>query len=334
MRRSGRRNASSRVVSGILGASLLSGVVACSDDRPAQPVIDTLGIRVGQGLFDGESFVEMESALGRHISLTVQFAGRRSQKDMNGSVFGLVAADSATMPEFADRLDLSITIPLGFGKANGKSSEGRAEIGSNLRAVADGEFDVAYQRVAERLVDGGFGDAVIRLGHEFNGEWAPWSAINNEEAYIAAWRHVHEIFRSVSTEFLFDWTAMRPDWVERGRLAYPGDDVVDIIGLDVYWRVPVGGDAWETDRWNRQYLSVLSDHLSFAIERGKPVSYPEWGLSGGDAAGFVEAMHAWFSELPAEGPGSLRYQAYFNSKEFALDRFPASQTAFLELFGS
>lgn len=319
------RRATAAVVVVALAAAACSG-----GDRP---VDSALGMKVGGGFFDGEAFVAAEEWLGQEIAWTVQFTGRRSQTDMNGSAFGLLADDSVDLPDFAERLSLSITVPLSFGSFNARTRTGRRLIAGGLSAVAAGEFDEAYGRVADRLIEAGYGDAVIRLGHEFNGEWAPWSSRTNEEAFIEAWRHVHGVFRAKSADFAFDWTAIRPAWIEWGRLAYPGDDYVDIVGLDVYWRVDRGSDAWDSAIWERDFLRVMRDHLAFAERHDKPVSYPEWGLSGADAPEFIEEMHEWLSNLETSGSGRLEYHAFFDSGgDFELTQVPLSRAAYRELF--
>lgn len=315
------------------GISIALLATACSSDP--DPADESLGMRVGGGLFDLESFEAVESELGTELHYTVQFTGRQSQKDMNGSAFGLLAADDADLPKVADRLNLSISVPLGFGRANAKSPEGRAAIAENLRLVVDGEYDQAYLRVGQRLVEAGFEDAVIRLGHEFNGAWSPWSSRNNEEAYIAAYRHVHDLLESQSMDFRFDWTAMRPGWEQWALVAYPGDDYVDIVGLDIYWKTQPGDVPWSSEVWEGEFLTVMRSHQLFAAERDKTVSYPEWGLSGADNPAFVEAMHEWLAAMPEDGPGSLEYHAYFNNNgEYSLDNFPNSEAAFVRLFGA
>lgn len=291
-------------------------------------------MRVGGGLFDLEAFEAVEAELGQPIRFTVQFTGRQSQKDMNGSAFGLLAAEQADLPTVADRVELSITVPLGFGNAKARSPEGRAEIARNLQAVIDGEHDGAYRRVGARLVEAGFEDAIIRLGHEFNGAWSPWSARTNEELYAEAFRHVHGVLRQESADFTFDWTAMRVGWDEFGPPSYPGDEYVDVFGMDIYWRTLEIGD-WNENAWQDDFLSVLESHHRFAIERGKPVSYPEWGVVGDESPEFVTAMHNWLATLPEDGPGHLVYHSYFSTNgEFSLDNLPETQQAFYQLFGA
>lgn len=332
MSRSGVRPGRNRLA--LAGLSIVMLASGCSGSAARTPSDAALGMRVGQGLFDLAAFEAAEAELGTKLHYTVQFTGRKSQKDMNGSAFGLLAAEGADLPKVADRIELSIAVPLGFGRANARSPEGREAIRQNLRSVADGDFDDAYRRLAQRLIDAGYPDAIIRLGHEFNGAWSPWSSRHNEEVYIEAYRHVHTVLREESDGFRFDWTAMRAGWQEWAVEAYPGDDYVDIVGMDVYWKVQDGDAPWSTDVWESDFLPTMRSQQTFAAARDKPVSYPEWGLSGGDNPAFIEAMHAWLSSLPETGPGHLEYQSYFNSgKNYALENFPKSQDAYLRLFG-
>ena len=70
---------------------------------------------------------------------------------------------------------------------------------------------------------------------------------------------------------------------------YPGDDVVDIIGMDSYDQP--AGSTFE-DYVREPY--GLQDQVEFAARRGKPVSYPEWGLfRNGDNPEFVRRMVDW-----------------------------------------
>ncbi|MEM7271505.1 MAG: glycosyl hydrolase [Actinomycetota bacterium] len=289
------------------------------------------GMRTNGGLFDPDSFETTEEWLGRSIDYTVQFSGRRSPHAMNSAVFGLMAAEDASLPAYADRLTLVISVPLAFSEPD---ENGPLDGREGLLATAEGRHDTAYLRLAERLIEGGYGDAILRLGHEFNGGWPPWSSLGNEDAFIAAYRHVHDLFQAQSAGFEFDWTAMRPDFATTAPAAWPGIDYVDYIGLDVYWKSDPG-DGWDSDRWQSQFLPQLEAHLAFAKERGLPVSFPEWGIEGDDVPEFIEQMHTWFNGLPPSGPGSLGYQAYFSGgRAFSLDNYVDARRTFRQLFGA
>ena len=71
-----------------------------------------------------------------------------------------------------------------------------------------------------------------RLGDEYGR--LRWFAKGQEADYIGAFRRVVGIFRRYSDDFKYDWC---PGWGPQelpADLVYPGDDVVDYIGLDVY----------------------------------------------------------------------------------------------------
>ena len=292
---------------------------------------DALGMRVGGGFFDLASFRAAEAQLGGPIFHTVQFTGRMSVQDMTGSAFGLFAGDDADLPLVADELDISVAVPLAFGRANSRTADGRDQIAVNLAETAAGAHDAEYRRVGERIVEAGYPDAIIRLGHEFNGLWAPWSSRGNEATFVAAWRHVHDVLSDVSPEFRFDWTTMRPDWETWAPAAWPGDSYVDIVGLDMYWRE----GPWNPTLWASDYQPALESHLAFAREHGKPVSFPEWAVAGDDVPQFVSTMAAWMNGLPTAGPGRLDYHAYFNTRaQYLLGNYPESEATFIRLFGS
>lgn len=175
--------------------------------------------------------------------------------------------------------------------------------GTPLADVAAGLHDSSFLSVAHSLVSNNWGSSVVRLGWEFNGSWMPWAAGSDPISYVAAYRHVVALMRSVpGANFKFDWctswgpNATAPDSV------YPGDDVVDIVGMDVYNRYYSSADADPTHRWNT-YLTAsygLDWLVSFSLAHGKPISVPEWGTGewlvgdggtgGGDDGLFVTNM--------------------------------------------
>ena len=105
--------------------------------------------------------------------------------------------------------------------------------GTALGDVADGMHDAEFEAAAKAISEAQ-PNAIIRLGWEMNLASMPWSAKGQEADYIKAFRRVVQIFRRHSNGFKYDWC---PGWGSQDSpadLAYPGDDVVDYIGLDVY----------------------------------------------------------------------------------------------------
>lgn len=205
--------------------------------------------------------------------------------------------------------------------------------GTPLRDVADGLHDAEFEAAA-RAISEAQPNAVIRLGWEMNLVSMAWFAKGQEADYIAAFRRVVAIFRRHSSGFKYDWC---PGWGAQDSpadLAYPGDDVVDYIGLDVY---DFKYDGTASKRWDKFYLKApfgLQWHQEFAAQHGKSMSYPEWGVGNfGDNPFFIQKMHDWF----VTNADKIAYAAYFDvdglwPTQIDNNRFPNSQKLFRELF--
>jgi hypothetical protein len=206
--------------------------------------------------------------------------------------------------------------------------------GTPLADVADGLHDAEFEAAA-RAISEAQPKAIIRLGWEMNLADSAWAAKGQEADYIRAFRRVVGIFRRYSNDFRYDWC---PGWGPQDSpadLAYPGDDVVDYIGLDVY---DFKHEGSVEERWNTFYLKApfgLEWHRDFAARHGKLMSYPEWGVGNfGDNPYFIQQMHDWFMR----NQRSIAYAAYFDvdglwPTQIDNGKFPESQKLFRKLFG-
>jgi hypothetical protein len=205
--------------------------------------------------------------------------------------------------------------------------------GTPLAEVADGRHDAEFEAAASAIAEAQ-PHAIIRLGWEMNLVSMAWFAKGQEADYIRAFRRVVQIFRRHSSGFKYDWC---PGWGPQDNpadLAYPGDDVVDYIGLDVYDFKYEGSAA---ERWDSYYLKApfgLEWHREFAARHGKAMSYPEWGVGNfGDNPFFIQQMHDWF----VKNEGRIAYAAYFDVNglwptQIDNNQFPKSRELFRELF--
>ncbi|OIV35995.1 hypothetical protein BIV57_18645 [Mangrovactinospora gilvigrisea] len=161
-----------------------------------------------------------------------------------------------------------------------------------LRQGAGGAFDAHYRALAQNLVSDGMNGAVIVLGWEMNGITYTGRCGPDPTAWKTYWRSIVATMRSVpGQKFRFDFDPSRGTDAISWEKCYPGDDVVDIIGMDSYDQEP--GSTW------RDYVDQpdgLEDQVDFAAKHGKPVSYPEWGLfRHGDDTAFVTDMLKWIA---------------------------------------
>ncbi|WP_370442623.1 glycosyl hydrolase [Kineococcus halophytocola] len=210
---------------------------------------------------------------------------------------------------------------------------------------AAGEYDEHWTLFARNLVDKGLGRSIVRLGWELNGDWYETHYIgeteDEREQWKAYFRRIVEMITAVEgAEFEIDFNIAegQQDSVGIAEM-YPGDDWVDIIGVDVYdsYISPIDPTA----RWEEKDAKVnsLSAVIAFAAERDKPISIPEWAMvaegrtqGGGDSPEFIDQI------ADAVVRADVRYQAYFNVPEggvgMTLDDAPAGRAAFLERFGA
>ncbi|ETA03703.1 hypothetical protein ThrDRAFT_00689 [Frankia casuarinae] len=189
----------------------------------------------------------------------------------------------------------------------------------NEQACARGEYDGYWAQFGQTLSKYGRGDAYVRLGWEFNGDWFWWH-VRDPQAWKSCFQHAATAIRSTAPHVKIDWnmTAHRDSLPGSGAdvwSAYPGDAYVDVVSIDSYDSYP----ASTTEQvWTRQcqQRSGLCTVAAFARAHGKRFAVPEWGLvrstgGGGDNPFYIEKMHEFF----AANAGLLAYEAYYNNAE-------------------
>ena len=211
--------------------------------------------------------------------------------------------------------------------------------GASLTEVAEGKHDAEF-RAAAGVIAASQPDAIIRIGWEMNGSWMAWYAgAGAEQSYIDAYRRVASIFRAASSRFSFDWCVSFGRQNSDAEAAYPGDDVVDTIGMDVYdFILTTSPIADANTRWNRSILDGdgrgLTWLTSFAAARKKKMSIGEWGVGLTDDPKspiygrlkdnptFVRRMRSW---LVANAP-NVAFQIYFDAPPNRIDdgTFPSA----------
>ena len=196
-----------------------------------------------------------------------------------------------------------------------------------LREGADGAFDDHFRTLAERLVDRGANDTIVVLGWEMNGTSYTSRCGPNPLAWKQYWQRIVTTMRGVPGQaFRFDFAPVRGAQAVPWPDCYPGDDVVDIIGMDSY---DTGPGQTFAEYVHQPY--GLRAHASFAAAHGKPMSYPEWGLfDHGDNSDYIRAMHSWIS---THDVAYHTISDYCPHGVWRCSANPSSQHAFQQLFG-
>ncbi|MFJ6484386.1 glycosyl hydrolase [Streptomyces sp. NPDC091682] len=167
------------------------------------------------------------------------------------------------------------------------------QVAQLIRAGAEGQYDRHFQRLAERLVELGVPDTVIVLGWEMNGVTYTHRCAPDPENWKVYWKRIVTAMRAVpGQEFTFDFAPNRGVDAIGWTKCYPGDDVVDVVGMDSYDQGP--GQTFD-DQITQPY--GLQHQVEFAKAHGKSISYPEWGLfRRGDNPEYVRRMLKWIAE--------------------------------------
>jgi hypothetical protein len=132
---------------------------------------------------------------------------------------------------------------------------------------------------------------VLRLFHEMNGGWFWWGsqAEGGAEAYKGLFRSAVAIIREETPLALFAWAPNHP-FDAAAQDYYPGDDVVDVIGLDMY---DMGAKDGPPFLGECSFASSLAALRGFAQERGKVAAITETGnrIDGATTSGWWKQVH-------------------------------------------
>ncbi|MEU5539629.1 glycosyl hydrolase [Streptomyces sp. NPDC020362] len=250
-----------------IGAFLHYGPLGVARIQGLSDWLDGSEVRVGRTYLPGDLWSNIEGAPG-FLDSWVQW--RRAK---------------------ADRL-LVLNVPM---MERNEAHLSDPEVRGLLRRAAAGEFDEHFRALARHLVDLGATDTILVLGWEMNGITYTHRCGPDPEDWKTYWRRIVTVMRSVpGQKFRFDFAPNRGADAVPWPVCYPGDDVVDIIGMDSYDQ-PRGitFDQQVSERYGLQY------QVDFARDHDKPTSYPEWGLyRNGDNVSYMLRMLAWMDQHP------------------------------------
>ena len=221
----------------------------------------------------------------------------------------------------------------------------------DIRAVRDDEY---LNRWARDAADSGV-PIFLRFGGEMNGNWTPWG--RDPAAYRRAFRLVHTVINRYASNVALVWA---PGAVPTYNLDlyYPGDDVVDWVGISLYL-VRYYDDSLSRPAWQDGPASFIAPFYAKYATR-KPLCLTECGVSrrsrveGREADDYAAAriddlldaikiryprlkMFCWFTrnnlELAQEGRRLNDYSLPEGSGALASFRSAINDPYFLSRFG-
>jgi mannan endo-1,4-beta-mannosidase len=203
-----------------------------------------------------------------------------------------------------------------------------------LSDLIEGRYDSYIREFAGQAAAWGH-PFFLRFDWEMNGNWLPWSESTNGNApgqYIAAWRHVHDIFESVgASNATWVWCpyADEKHRFQSMRSLYPGGAYVDWTCMDGYnW----GQNTVNPQKWRTfpELFETTYKKLTTKIAKRKPVMIAEFGstANGGHKARWIRNM---FAELPRKYPrarGLIWFDTVDRGVDWTLESSSTATAAF------
>jgi len=285
------------VISNNVAAAPKATAAAAKTTADATPTTTLSGLPWRSGATDtGDAFASWR---GRPLDVATTFENDGTWKGTE-VVWALETGELANF-----RGKLSIAVPM------------LSDHNDTFPQCAAGAYDSHFRALGTTLKKYGRENSYIRLGWEGNGTWMAWSANGDVAGWKACFRREVQALRSVAPGVQIDWN-MNKDGATSAVDLYPGDDVVDVVGVDYYSMYPSLNKKAD---WDSTYIKRRNDSpvgigawLAFAKSHGKKLSVPEWGVNhgggGGDDSAYVQYMYNFFTANAAQ----IAYEAYFNSQ--------------------
>lgn len=208
----------------------------------------------------------------------------------------------------------------------------------NLYSIIEGHFNPFFMAWAQSIKQVK-GVVLLRILHEFNGDWYPWCIANNDhdpELLKKAYCHIHAIFKANNvTNVKFIWcpnsmSAPQEKW-NYIMDAYPGDQFVDYVGLDIY-----NGAGKDTPVWRSFRKEGIENYFVLTqLLPNKPLLICETASRERKPheTGSRQGKDDWIRQMSdalSTDMSKVRLIAWFNEKEtFRVNSSEQAKNAFL-----
>lgn len=195
--------------------------------------------------------------------------------------------------------------------------------GAGLAKCAAGQFNEHYKAFALNMKTLGVTSAIFRPGWEFTLSW-PWGTNNNIEKammYRSCFRNFVATVQAnhPDNKFIYEWNVHQDGTRGSMEAAWPGNEFVDVVGVDIYDAYYTNNTACKNDgncRWEKRTKVVLDKIKAFADSVGKPIGISELGIwsagkddrGGGDNPVFIKNICDWVKDEA----NRVLYYAYFD----------------------
>lgn len=160
---------------------------------------------------------------------------------------------------------------------------------NELEGILSGYWDSTLTRWATSIA--ALDDTVIvRFGYEMNGDWFAYG--QQPESFIECWIYTYTLFQNAGAHNVLWMFAPNVEWDKNKPLTdfslyYPGDSVVDLLGLDGY----NFGDNHDIYHYWQSYSEVFEPSISKISRYNKPLILSEIGCADG------ERQYSWIDDF-------------------------------------
>ena len=193
----------------------------------------------------------------------------------------------------------------------------------SYEATARGDMDAWWRAAAQNTAQlrAGKGTTYVALFYEFNGDWMDYSVTRTNQGYADfrnAWTRIARIWKEEFPEVRLILPAACVRNVPSAMMPDPA--TYDLVGCTIY-------NAWPWTADGAPAMRLLEIGRQRAHSVGKPFAITEWANSaspqtrggGGDAPGYITAMHSWMRKHAGTGAGQLVFETFFNIDGYDLD---------------
>jgi hypothetical protein len=182
-----------------------------------------------------------------------------------------------------------------------------------------------WTQFAQLLKETGQDQPFLRLGHEMNLNGGyPWATPKNvsSQQFVGLFKLVVDTVRPIVPKAEFVWNPGKYSAQVKAEDLWPGDDYVDVVGVDWYDNGGGGVPVLQTQAdWDKHFNDSgpngprgVGAWYQFAKKHNKPISFPEWAMKAnkGDdnRTVFVENMFKFFQMASKEG--FMSYESWYN----------------------
>lgn len=256
------------------------------------PVGTGLNLLGQSDLTSNGSVTAAESALGRQFDTILVFIGNVSSQDWQsiGYWFGQVSIRN-------------LVVSTGINYA-GNAFPSTGEMQNNANALFSNRSRLTAVRIgwefnfADPIAGGGSAGVAVGL--------TATQYVTQFRAYASI---IKNTFKAGGASVLIDWC---PNWDANDPTPwYPGDDLVDIVGMDIYNNSQTYNNNWSSALNGRGGGHGLDFLDSFSASHNKLISFPEWATdtNAGYDGSAITNLAAWMKARKSR----MAYNTYWNS---------------------